>query len=361
MILYGQNGAGKSYLLEAIASSLQGEVVGRAFAGSVIPEDEGLLGVIARLADGVKPDDIRLLQPPPGRYPYDQVDEFRQAVEASRAREATVLRDSEAAAAVNELLDEFASLRQVFLVPVEAADPVLSQGWRLHAVARGLGLKAHGLEHAPVGGHDEVWEFVAPSDPEEVTAYRYNGYKPYLYEGSVPTQTVFGRVIDESRIDVPSVTRGWLKDRSSSRWIDGAAVEGETLDSLRALAAEWADRANQLLRTLMADPPQLIFELKDPTAWLLGGIPRWAGLDELSFAERRWAQVAVALSAETEDNPYLIIDEPERGLHRDAESYVAEGLRALASNGRLRLMAATHSPEFIDTDFGQLIEVFSPG
>ena len=357
MILYGQNGVGKSYLLEAIASSLQGEVVGRAFAGSVIPEEEGLLGVIARLADGVNPDDIHLLQPPPGHYPYDQVDEFRQAVEASRAREATVLGDSEAGAAVNELLDEFASLRHVFLVPVESADPVVGQGWRLHAVARGLGLKARGIEHAPVGGQYEVREFAAPNDPEEVTAYRYNGYKPYLYEGSVPTQTVFGRVIDESRIDVSSVTRGWLKDRSSSRWIDGEQFASATLDSLRALAAEWVDRANRLLRTFMADPPELSFGFGDPAAWLVGDVPGWTGIDGLSFAERRWAQVAIALTAEPDDAPYLIVDEPERGLHRTAEAYLADGLRDLAKDDRLRLIAATHSPEFIDTDFGQLIHL----
>ena len=361
MILYGRNGVGKSYLLEAIASSLQGEVVGRALPGSVLPEEEGLLGVIARLAEGVNPDDIQLLQPPSGQYPYDQVERLRQAIDATRSRDVVVLDESEAAAAVSELLDEFAALRHVFLVPVEAADPFLGRGWRLHAVGRGLGLKARGLEHAPVGGDDEVWEFVAPDDSGQVTAYRYNAYKPYLYEGTVPSQTVFGRVVDDNRVDIVKITREWLKDRSGPRWVDGSQVEGETLDSLRALTEEWVGRANQLLRTFMADPPELGFGFGDPAAWLVGDSPGWLGIDGLSFAERRWAQVAIALTAEIDDTPYLIVDEPERGLHRTAEAYLAEGLRDLVSNGRLRMMAATHSPEFIDTDFGQLIHLERTG
>lgn len=120
LILYGPNGVGKSYLLEAIASSLQGEVVGRAEPGSLIPEEEGLLGVIAHLADGVNPDDIELLQPPPGQYPYNQMDKLRQAVEASRSHYASVVEDAEVVGAVGAVLDEFASLRLAFLVPLDA-------------------------------------------------------------------------------------------------------------------------------------------------------------------------------------------------------------------------------------------------
>ena len=359
LVLYGLNGVGKSYLLEAIASSLLGEVVGRAEAGSAIPEEEALLGVIARLSDAMNPEEIQLLQPPPGQYPYDEVDELRQAVEATRAREGIAPGDSEEGAGVNELLDEFASLRHVFLVPVETADSVLGRGWRLHAVARGLGLKVRGLEHAPIG-RDDVWEFVEPGSSGQVTAYRYNGYKPYLYEGTVPGQTVFGRVIDDSRIDIDEVTRAWLTDRSSSRLVDGVQVEGETLDSIRELADAWAVRANQLLRTFLADPPELSFRFGDPAAWLVGDSPGWLGIDGLSFAERRWAQVAIALAAEPDDTSYLIVDEPERGLHRAAEAHLAEGLRTLVAGGQLRMIAATHSPEFIDTDFGQLFRL-EPG
>lgn len=353
LILYGKNGVGKSYLLEAIASSLQGEVVGRAAPGSVIPEEEGLLGVIAHLADGVNPEDIELLQPPPGHYPYDQVEQLRQAVEASRSHYAAVVEDAEVVGAVGAVLDEVASLRLAFLVPLDAA---LGSGWRLHAVARGLGLEARGSGALPVGG-DDLWTFASAADPERVTGYRFNGFKPHLREQGWLGQTVFGRVIDDSRVDVAEIRRRWLTDRSSSRWVDGVEVEGESLDSLRALADAWVDRANQLLRTFLADPPELRFGFGEPAAWLVGDSPGWLGIDGLSFAERRWAQVAIALTAETDDTPYLIVDEPERGMHRTAEAHLAQGLRALVSNGRLRMIAATHSPEFIDTDFGQLIHL----
>jgi len=354
MILYGHNGVGKSYLLEAIASSLQGEIVGRAIPGSVIPEEEGFLGVIARLADGVNPEDISLLEAAPGQYPYDQVEQLRQAIEASRALYASIVEGSELVAAVGEVLDEFASLRHVFLAPL---DTTLGPGWRLHAAARGLGLRARGFDSLPVGG-DDLWTFTSPEDPKGVTAYRFNGFKPHvLVEQEGSSQTVFGRVIDDSRVDVASMTREWLKDQSSSRWLDGSEIEGETLDSLRVLADEWAVRANQLLLTFMADPPEVSFRFGNPDAWLVGESPGWLGIDGLSFAEWRWAQVAIALTAEADDTPYLIVDEPERGLHRTAEAYLAEGLRDLVSNGRVRLIAATHSPEFIDADFGQLIHL----
>lgn len=207
-------------------------------------------------------------------------------------------------------------------------------------------------------GGDDVSPFFHAEGAAEVRAYRFNGFKPHLraeQEGS--SQTVFGRVIDDSYLDVGAITNKWLKDRSGARWVDGSEIAGETVDSLRVLTEEWVVRANQLLLTFVADPPELSFGFGDPAAWLVGDSPGWTGMDGLSFAERRWAQVAVALTAETDDTPYLIVDEPERGLHRVAEAYLAEGLRDLVSNGRLRLIAATHSPEFIDTDFGQLFHL----
>lgn len=111
----------------------------------------------------------------------------------------------------------------------------------------------------------------------------------------------------------------------------------------------------------MADPPELSFGFGDPATWLVGDSPGWLGIDGLSFAERRWAQVAIALTAEAGDTPYLIVDEPERGMHRAAEAYLAGGLRQLTSGGELRLIAATHSPEFIDADFGQLFHLERTG
>lgn len=125
LIIYGKNGVGKSYLLEAIASSLQGRIVGRVDFGYSIPEDEGMLGVIARLREDVNPEDMFLLEPPPGHYLYDQVEELRKAVAASRSAVSAVVEDLEVMGAVGELLDEFASLRLVFLGPLP---PLSAQG-----------------------------------------------------------------------------------------------------------------------------------------------------------------------------------------------------------------------------------------
>ena len=362
MILYGQNGVGKSVWLEEIASCLQGQELGRAQTGFGPPDQEGYLGVLARLADDVNPADVRLMHPPAGHNPYDDsVEQFRAALEASRAREEAVL-EPDAMAAVNELLDEFSTLRLVFLAPLWTVSTIMGPGWRLHAAARGPGLRARGFKFPPVGGDDEVLWFYDKDDIETFTAYRYNRYKPELFAQSTGVgRTVFGRVIDEGRIDVASITRTWLGDRSASRRVDGVEVEGETLDSLQALTDEWATRANNLLRTLIVVPPELSFHFGNAWAWMIGQSPGWGDMSGLSFVQQRWSQVAIALTAQTGDTPYLIIDEPERGLHRAAEAHMADGLRALVMNHGVRLIAATHSPELIDTEFGQLLHLDAPG
>ena len=53
----------------------------------------------------------------------------------------------------------------------------------------------------------------------------------------------------------------------------------------------------------------------------------------------------------------MFIDEPERALHRRAEAHVASGLNHLAANHDLRLVIATHSPEFLSLPEANLVHV----
>lgn len=65
-----------------------------------------------------------------------------------------------------------------------------------------------------------------------------------------------------------------------------------------------------------------------------------------SDAERRW--VALAKAAQLKSTQWIIIDEPESGLHRTAEADLAEALASPAWNSGSVIVVATHSPEFLD-------------
>lgn len=65
-----------------------------------------------------------------------------------------------------------------------------------------------------------------------------------------------------------------------------------------------------------------------------------------SDAERRW--VALARAAQLKSTQWIIIDEPESGLHRTAEADLAEALESSAWNHGSVIVVATHSPEFLD-------------
>ena len=65
-----------------------------------------------------------------------------------------------------------------------------------------------------------------------------------------------------------------------------------------------------------------------------------------SDAERRWLALAREAQARTTD--WVIIDEPEAGLHRTAEAELAQVLASPAWNSGSVIVVATHSPEFLD-------------
>ncbi|MCL3836866.1 ATP-dependent nuclease [Aeromicrobium duanguangcaii] len=118
--------------------------------------------------------------------------------------------------------------------------------------------------------------------------------------------------------------------------------------------------------------------------FMVGESPR--PLDQLSSAERRWAQWAIRdaiarvlpVNADVPeawvpgwgDDPEVdwtidypmpipsltIIDEPERALHRSAEAHMASFLRRTADREH-RFLVATHSPELLDASESAVIQV----
>ncbi|WP_229230734.1 ATP-dependent nuclease [Sinomonas cyclohexanicum] len=125
-------------------------------------------------------------------------------------------------------------------------------------------------------------------------------------------------------------------------------------------------RANEFFSLMGYPHYRLSMDLKAPKAWFVGQTPEWKvttahpaegeesfTLSGLSTAEQRWAVAAVqwALAGVDDHNKprVLLIDEPERGLHRLREKDLPSALsRLCAKDPGLTVLTASHSPAFLD-------------
>jgi hypothetical protein len=78
---------------------------------------------------------------------------------------------------------------------------------------------------------------------------------------------------------------------------------------------------------------------------------QWVSIGELSDAQRRWADVALDFgnSADSPNGVFLVIDEPERALHRGAIGELAARLPEFSVDRGIAVVVATHAPEFINS------------
>ncbi|GAB3273760.1 hypothetical protein GCM10027449_11470 [Sinomonas notoginsengisoli] len=125
-------------------------------------------------------------------------------------------------------------------------------------------------------------------------------------------------------------------------------------------------RANQFFSLMGYQHYRLEIDLKTPKEWFVGATPEWKvlvpvsndveelfALTGLSTAEQRWAVAAVqwALAGVDEGSRprMLLIDEPERGLHRLREKDLPAALNKLcAQDPSLVVLTASHAPAFLD-------------
>lgn len=122
--------------------------------------------------------------------------------------------------------------------------------------------------------------------------------------------------------------------------------------------------ANSIYGLLMDDAPRLEIIQRSPageTRFFMWSLLDWTAVEplgtrvhvsDLSDARRRWAAFAInlALSLREEMREHarlVVIDEPERGLHRTAERRLARGLERLGQDLGLTIVVATHSPAFM--------------
>lgn len=130
---------------------------------------------------------------------------------------------------------------------------------------------------------------------------------------------------------------------------------------LAELAHRLTDLTNEILPVILPDLPQLTCQVASPLQWERSGPLQWTAVDrsgvripiaDLSTAEHRWALFSIYLAdAILQQVPHkeivVIIDEPERALHRRAEETLAKGFSELVNRFGIRFIIASHSPAFL--------------
>lgn len=141
------------------------------------------------------------------------------------------------------------------------------------------------------------------------------------------------------------------------------------------LAESLSEKATSYLQTSLLDGPFAQLQLaapherfyrpslewrfsRDNNKW------RYVGLDDLSRAEKIWAERAIMRAtkpARRDSVEVHLFDEPESALHRAAESHMAKSLVSMTNETDSVVVAATHSPELLDTATANVIEIKRSG
>lgn len=152
-----------------------------------------------------------------------------------------------------------------------------------------------------------------------------------------------------------------LQGLTSTEWLNGWLDEELAVDAeVTAGATAVAERATELARAVLSATPRLQFDWRTPLHWVKGDLPGWVacededvkyGLDHLSAAQSRWAHVAIELALQERDGALptvFLCDEPENGLHPQAESALPRALSQLFPTSQGAAIVATHSPSLLD-------------
>lgn len=138
---------------------------------------------------------------------------------------------------------------------------------------------------------------------------------------------------------------------------DDDAIFAEDIEALLTAASH---RASDLASRILLDAPVLRCSLVHPNSWLSQAPVQWraydspsmswVALEELSDAQRRWAEVAVAIALAEHEHAerelVLLLDEPERALHPAAGQHMVAGL--LTASSEHVTVAATHSAQVLN-------------
>ncbi len=274
------------------------------------------------------------------------------------------------AAALDALAAQVRALRAEALL---AGTDSLPEGWTVTDVVHdhlGGADLAHAIESSPLfalwvdflGSNGPVW----PSRLVLATGhwYPHDGLPiPFARLGTTPC-------LDFPQPDIEFSTERANRLLGQALGSPAPDVPADQMTAeLQTHAHQISAHANTLLDSLLLDPPTLQATVAPFTRWLTDTPVTWKAQDgtddrprdphEMSTAQSRWALFS-ACQASTARSPrgasglprVTVIDEPEAALHRTAEAHNATGLAQFITDGAHRfgdrLVVATHSPHLLD-------------
>lgn len=408
-VLYGLNGAGKTRVLDGLAGALTGNASGGRILARIPFDDDRMANALSwQIGEMLAGDSQAIADDPTALF-----EAFEATLKAEFERRSLLLALGEtevwgeyASLSWDGFLEAAASTPWWLFTPTGSsgarwtANPVVivdDPDWAENLAALH---DLYGDDYGPVPssvGLAPLWWDAVPEDAPTGVVITFFERTVVGVSNSSGIGWPFGVVVTDQEYDPASRTRQHLfSERPYLGGFDGngnfargaIGLNGHLADQARAIEV----RANELLTALLADAPVLSLTLGDEQDWFLGDSCRWSAtrlltdepleLDALSFAERRWAHTAISLSlashrtagpdpveevgrlgieGDPSDSPtpsvvgaiWLLLDEPERGLHRTAEAQMGRGIRTLAARG-IRTVLATHSPELLDREIGDI-------
>ena len=376
--LYGLNGAGKSYVLDALRSCLSGIGTRRGVGGirllaATPPKDFSYL--MRRAWGQFFSEDV----PDAGsmKYRRDAFVEYSLEQHWERFYETADFELRE------ELATEFCEADTWLFEPTGVSEP----SWDISPAVIG--------QHGSASQKFLDWLVAADDFDIDAMSPIYSAWgdttegsdgrpleAPIVLDAHVARRNIsngrfFPPFIDDSAESLDSLTAyaiaDYLQRRDDDVWLEssadeppypGLAVLAETVTSL---GREVESAANDIYEQLLHDAPALTLATGESYDWLRGASIRWKAqrlesdeprpIEHLSQAERRWATIAIQLAVSPVDRPLLLLDEPEAALHRSAESQLVAGLTKLTSSGEVSVVTATHSPLLLDSRAGEVYYV----
>lgn len=402
LVVYGQNGAGKSLVLEHIESALTGCVIGRTKAWNFenwmdIPAAAILRAEpfpLSKYGGSISDPSLYSLRDALKDFKSSTIEQHIPELEKPWRRLVGAVAAADHAVVVPTPSAEDGWVAFVAMNP----DNLAAQQW--HEAVHGYVRERCGKDGGSMDfddAYDSLWEYSAARDEVVDNVVDLTGSETgagiYRFcRASLPIKfSPFGKLITDARANPQdAIDEVWevLRVRFDDDYLLASSPPkpsafSNSIEVFRAVAQRWTLDANELLTSFMVDPPAVRIDVGSPFDWVARQGPRWVTgegrpISSLSSAERRWARLAICASSPDsideqyyegsmaagaadsygrQDSPILLIDEPERGLHRSAEAHMASALAALTRTGRLRLIAATHSPHLLDIGVGQLIHL----
>lgn len=409
---YGQNGAGKTWILNSLRHALKGRAMGLTqLICDFEPGSAGYEWVLTELAELAR--ETRY-----GANPDHYKKWLRDAIEKWFAQGGRYFRpsDEDDGGLSSDLVDELIPATTFALVPTGAVAPewdvwlclprdrerypawhrfmdeTISSREEAKRLSDEYWQKIQAVESGEIECSDDEYEAMERRYDEDIEPLLYDplfeplagliweySYSPDL---SALDRRLFPMLADDLPIPVVKLFESRsiplvLEDDEDVADIDDATSEAFAKVFQKNLAAaemslaitdnmnRWVAHINEIANSkyaaLLQDAPQLTLEVRKLGRWAVEGALHWyvaygeyefnrVPLAALSRAESRWAYIAIRRALDLSGSAtVLVIDEPEAALHRVAERHMARGLGGLSMFGP-QVVVATHSPEVLNAE-----------